>query len=271
MEVIEMVNLSFKGCVSFILNLVCSYVIIIFLLACGDSTSDETPDDTPDTLAPIIQLNGESEVTLILGETYVELGATASDDRDTNVTVEISGSVDSSTLGTYTITYSATDSANNSSQLNRLIHVVSPDSAEVVYELSSTTWRSNCNFVEQGHPENEEDTYQFGEQRFNSSANSVELDVYIYEPQNNTCSGQASYIYSATYDITFGSQIITDSGQEAYEIDFDLTSESVPNSWPANVLDIIHRNGNVLYLGVESDDNSRPTALDFDNYTTLVE
>ncbi|MDQ7046720.1 MAG: DUF5011 domain-containing protein [Sulfurovum sp.] len=49
---------------------------------------------------------------LIQGTAYTELGATATDDRDATVSVAVSRSVDVDTVGAYTITYSATDSAN---------------------------------------------------------------------------------------------------------------------------------------------------------------
>ena len=47
--------------------------------------------------------------TVELGSTYTDAGATA----DGGETVTTSGSVDVNTVGTYTITYSATDAAGN--------------------------------------------------------------------------------------------------------------------------------------------------------------
>jgi len=67
-----------------------------------------------DTTPPVITLNGDANVTLHQGDTYVELGATATDNVDTNVTVDINGTVDTSTLGKYILTYTATDSSGNS-------------------------------------------------------------------------------------------------------------------------------------------------------------
>jgi len=62
-----------------------------------------------DTTAPVITLTGNAQITVSLGGTYTELGATA----DTGETVSVSGSVDTAIAGTYTLTYSATDDAGN--------------------------------------------------------------------------------------------------------------------------------------------------------------
>lgn len=66
-----------------------------------------------DTTAPSITLIGDSEETVTVGDTYTDAGATASDVCDTSVEVATSGSVDTTTPGTYTLTYSATDASNN--------------------------------------------------------------------------------------------------------------------------------------------------------------
>lgn len=81
----------------------------------------------PDTTAPVITLNGENPLTLTVGDTYTEPGATANDDRDGAVTVNITGSVDTATAGTYTITYTATDSSGNTAQVTRTVIVEETD------------------------------------------------------------------------------------------------------------------------------------------------
>ncbi len=87
---------------------------------------DGTP--TPDTTPPVITLNGASTITLTVGDTYNELGATATDNIDGNLTssIVISGAVDTSTAGTYTVTYSVSDAAGNSASANRAVIVNEP-------------------------------------------------------------------------------------------------------------------------------------------------
>ncbi len=81
------------------------------------------PGVVADITAPIISLNGDDNITLIVGETYDELGATAVDDVDGNVSVVISGDVDTSKIGVYIVTYTAKDSVNNSISKTRTINV----------------------------------------------------------------------------------------------------------------------------------------------------
>lgn len=61
------------------------------------------------------------------GTTYIDAGAACSDNYDTLCNVTSSGSVDSSTLGTYAITYTSTDSSGNTRIETRSVQVISGD------------------------------------------------------------------------------------------------------------------------------------------------
>ena len=103
-------------------------LMLMFLNACGGSDT-ATPAKAPDildTFSPVITLNGENSITLALNDIYSELGASATDNIDGSVEVVISGSVAISILGSYTLTYTATDSANNASFITRIVEVVLP-------------------------------------------------------------------------------------------------------------------------------------------------
>ena len=79
-----------------------------------------------DIIDPVITLVGSSSITLEFGETYVEAGATATDNDDGDITanIVISGTVDTSTAGTYPVTYSVSDVAGNSDSVTRTVTVV---------------------------------------------------------------------------------------------------------------------------------------------------
>lgn len=66
-----------------------------------------------DTTPPVITLNGDSTIYIEYGDSYEELGATVTDNYDSNLDVVISGTVDESTLGEYILSYDATDSSGN--------------------------------------------------------------------------------------------------------------------------------------------------------------
>ena len=100
--------------------------------------------------APLITLVGDTEVSLELGSTYIDAGATAADTIDGDITSNIVAvnSVDVNIVGTYTVTYNVSDAAGNAaSQVSRTV-TITPDmklpvitilaQAEVSLELGST-------------------------------------------------------------------------------------------------------------------------------------
>ena len=126
-------------------------MIVAFLTGCGgDSTEESTSDNT----LPVIILDGSGQITLIQGEAYIEAGASATDNRDASVSVTISGSVDTTTVGSYTLLYTATDSANNTSILTRTVNVeLPPDNTAPEVTLnggSSITLILGQSYVESG-------------------------------------------------------------------------------------------------------------------------
>ena len=98
-------------------------VIEALLVAIGAVMIDNTSEDAatpPDTVFPVITILGDNPATVELGGTYSDAGATS----DGGETVSSSGSVDPNIIGTYTITYSATDAAGNTSTASRTVNVV---------------------------------------------------------------------------------------------------------------------------------------------------
>jgi hypothetical protein len=80
-----------------------------------------------DSVAPVITLNGDNPQTVDLNGEYVEAGATT----DTGETVDIDASaVDTSTVGSYVVTYDATDAAGNvAATVSRTVNVVDPSAS----------------------------------------------------------------------------------------------------------------------------------------------
>lgn len=77
-----------------------------------------------DTIKPIITLNGPAAMRISVGSSYIEPGATATDNIDNNVNITITGSVNTAVAGNYTLTYTATDSSGNFASVNRTIYVI---------------------------------------------------------------------------------------------------------------------------------------------------
>lgn len=76
-----------------------------------------------DTTPPVITLIEDPAFTLEYGNEYREYGATAEDNLDGEVTVEISSELDTFVAGTYDILYSATDVAGNEGTALRTVTV----------------------------------------------------------------------------------------------------------------------------------------------------
>lgn len=94
------------------------------LTACGGSDSTEPTPTPKDTTAPVITLNGSTPLTHSIDTSYDDEGATANDATDGNVDVTITGSVDSTIVNSYTLTYTATDTAGNKSTSTRIVNVI---------------------------------------------------------------------------------------------------------------------------------------------------
>ncbi|MDC0266828.1 DUF5011 domain-containing protein, partial [bacterium] len=98
-----------------------------------NATDSEGNEATPmtrtvvvvDRTAPLITLGGDASVELVEGTLYTDAGAIATDSFDENVAVTISGQVDESTIGSYTLTYNASDAAGNAAaEVARTVKVV---------------------------------------------------------------------------------------------------------------------------------------------------
>jgi subtilisin family serine protease len=78
-----------------------------------------------DVTAPLITLTGNPSVSLSVGDTYTEEGATALDNINGSISVTVGGdTVNTATVGTYTVTYNAVDVAGNPAvQVTRTVTV----------------------------------------------------------------------------------------------------------------------------------------------------
>jgi len=104
----------------------------------NEATVTREVEVVADTTPPTISLNGSSEITL-------------------------SGSVDTSSIGDYTLTYRATDLDGNSVQVTRVVHIITPPSStyqdaldylnEIRGEMSLTpfVFESHLNIAAQAH------------------------------------------------------------------------------------------------------------------------
>lgn len=140
-----------------------------------------------DTKGPDITLNGRDTVSLVIGEKYIELGATAVDACEGDVEIQWEGEVDSDNVGRYEIIYSAVDSHGNPSQKKRLVRVGCGE-AQLVLE-GKMTINVQCS----------EETYEEpGFTAWDACEDDLSEDVIISYPQgeiDETVPGQYRIIY----------------------------------------------------------------------------
>jgi surface protein with Ig-like domain/cohesin domain-containing protein len=91
-----------------------------------------------DATAPQITLTGAASIEVQRGQTYTDAGATATDivDGDVSDDIVVNNPVDTSTTGTYTVTYNVSDAAGNAAE--EVTRTVTVSDSEV-YALSLPT------------------------------------------------------------------------------------------------------------------------------------
>ena len=81
---------------------------------------------TEDSIAPVITLLGDATVSIEVGDTYIDAGATAKDNYDGDITSNIVtvSNVDTAIVGIYTVTYDVSDANGNAAfTITRIVSV----------------------------------------------------------------------------------------------------------------------------------------------------
>ncbi len=91
-------------------------------------TDNSGGDTTPaDTQPPTISVNGNNPSTIDKNASYLDLGATVTDNVSQNIGYQTVGDqIDTAVPGTYTVTYTATDVAGNTATATRTVVVTDP-------------------------------------------------------------------------------------------------------------------------------------------------
>ena len=98
-----------------------------------------------DTSSPVISLIGSNPQYIEVGNPYVELGANASDNYEGNLTARIvsnSSEVNTSSIGSYNVSYVVNDSSNNIFYINRTVIVRDTIEPAVFLETSNNYSRT---------------------------------------------------------------------------------------------------------------------------------
>ena len=173
---------------------------------CGLSGAE---DNTP----PVITLLGDNPLDLMVGQTYTEFGATATDNVDGDLTANIvidDSDVDLTTVGTYAVNYSVSDAAGNTANTVRVVNV-SPG-VELPDPCENTLYRVNVG----------------GEQV--ASADATPLP-WGSDTGNFPDASNSPFLAA----MSTGNSLFNGSGGSAYGGDIVMTDPTVPASAPASV------------------------------------
>lgn len=120
--------------------LMMSAAVALLMASC---TADSTDGETWTVYYPSLTLEGDETVYLDKGSEYVEPGYTATNEgQDVSDQVVVSGTVDGSTSGIYTITYSISNSDGYSASTSRTVIVLDPDDeVEGIYLTDASSYR----------------------------------------------------------------------------------------------------------------------------------
>jgi PKD repeat protein len=169
-------------------------------------------DQTP----PTITLNGADTVTLLVGSTYTEDGATAFDCTDGTITPTIQGAPNVNVVGVYNVLYIATDVAGNSDTAVRVVIIGATPVADFTWSFTTFSYRPNFQDLSINIPT--QWTWAFGDNTGSVSQNPIK--TYTTNGSYNVCltaknsfgtSAQVCKTVSITgvgiEDIEFASQI----------------------------------------------------------------
>ena len=180
-----------------------------------------------DTTVPVITLTGDTSVTIEVGSTYTDAGATATDNYDGDITssIVVVNSVNASVLGTYTVTYNVSDSSgNNADQKTRTVNVV--DTISPVITLVGSTPLN----IDSGSDYNDA-----GATASDSFEGNLTTSIVTVNPVNTSLAGS----YTITYNVT------DSSGNAAAEVTrtvnvVDVTPPVITGSQNANAVSYTH-------------------------------
>lgn len=119
--------------------------------ASGNTAAEVTRTvNVTDQTKPVITLVGEAAMSIAKGSTFVDPGATATDNVDGNLTASIvvTGNVNMATLGVYTLTYTVVDAAGNAADAVTRNVTVTPetgvddnsDAMALIYAVDRTVY-----------------------------------------------------------------------------------------------------------------------------------
>ena len=215
-----------------------------------------------DFIRPVITLKGENPQQLRVGEPYIELGATAIDDVDGDISskINISSNVETSKVGTYIVTYSVLDKAGNSATMvSRTVEVKAKDisllpNGLLINELSSGIYKNSPRWFELYNSTNRE--IELSEYRLKSLYyDGTTSGTFIFSLPERTIPAKGYLVLRPNYGPAFNS-VLRDIENDKVIYLKDTTSKKYPiwYSTDGGYLELLKDNQTVDFLAFGTGD-----------------
>ncbi|MGA0407823.1 MAG: immunoglobulin-like domain-containing protein, partial [Limisphaerales bacterium] len=156
----------------------------------------------PESDAPVVVLLGDAQMEHEAGTPFVDPGASAEDAFDGTLAVEVEGEVDVQSLGTYELTYTATDSSGNqSAPIVRVVKVIDTLGPEVSLKGDAVlSHQAGTAFDDPGATA--QDAYEgASDVQVTGSVDAQTLGVYTLTYVSSDDSGNASSLVQRTVEV----------------------------------------------------------------------
>lgn len=190
----------------------------------GKTTTVKRTVIVRDQTAPQITINGTNPINHEVKTPYTDLGAFASDNHDSVVSVDVNSTVNINKIGEYQVTYTATDSSGNASQVYRTVKIVDQTAPEIVISETNATVTIGQNAI----ISNLKDFMMNG--------------VSVTDNYDADLIDGVTYLSNPNFDITtIGTYVIT------YKVSDKSGNEAIPKTKTINVVDMSAPVGDVNY------------------------
>jgi len=176
-----------------------------------------------DSVAPVITLNGEENITITLGESYEELGARAIDNIDGNISVSISGEVNTSAVGTYELVYSAEDSVGNEANLTRVVEVIEDENEIQLLTLLTNKTKYTRKLTYYGQDNEGKVIYYYA---------GVPLSTQVFatfeDGEKEEVTDKIEWVLTNNAKIAYGNVVLTKEGTTFVQVQYqNITSNTI--------------------------------------------
>lgn len=232
-------------------NKVGNYEVVYTSVDAYDNTSTLTRlVNVVDTTPPTLTLNGPNPYDIIQGGSYIEFGST-SNDASGQVNTTITHNVNTSVLGNYVVTYTATDINGNQTINTRDVKIF--DNVRPIIQITSNTINqndvTNKNVIDFKFTVSEDSTFVVGDitvvngtlQNFVDNNNNNTFNVEFVPTADGNCSIKV-------LENAFVDNSNTPNGNKASNI-FSFTRDTTPPNIPTYSYHQIENNGSVTIYG----------------------